>query len=713
MNNELWEVIHQIYQTLLLPGSDETREGQFLQILDQIQVVIPFKSADILEYDLDQGEALILAKWGEESLHLLTAQRFPIGDPAAYRNTLQGSNLKSLAGDAWLPADYRESQPDQKPFTWTVAHLVARGTILGSLVLGMDPDLVLSPDQVGFLMAAADLLCVALRGIGLTNRTIERTNELETFVQVSTSLRKARMRYEMYPILTSTVTSALHADVGALFILEEGVLTAKAAIGAEGLTGMRYQAGEGMVWQILREGAPTYLPVSPEILPGREAPPWMDLLGAVSTIALIPMTAADQTIGMLFLARLGPEPFTVSEKRELSAVAELGGNAFHRAALMETLEQRVQDRTRALATLYQIAASGNASLTIAEFLEHALNECMDTFQCTHGMIHLLDPETSKLHLAVQRGWPESQLSKSVDWFEEDDFWEWIHEQKEPLWILDPGRDPRSGGYRLIQEGGAYLGAPILSHSQVVGVLSLMGQNVINFTRDDFTLATTIADQVGILLESYRLRKLDEENAVIEERQRLARDLHDSVTQSLYSLVFLSESWRRSIQNGKLEEAHLWPEELEEIAHQALKEMRLLLYELRPVDLDELRLAEALHQRLISVEERSNIHTEIIVTGEDLLPHSLTHELYQIAHEALNNILKHAEASQVTVRLAYTPTSVTLVVTDNGKGFDPASIERMGGLGLLGMQERIRNLSGKLKITSSPGAGTQILAFVSW
>ena len=147
--------------------------------------------------------------------------------------------------------------------------------------------------------------------------------------------------------------------------------------------------------------------------------------------------------------------------------------------------------------------------------------------------------------------------------------------------------------------------------------------------------------------------------------------------------------------------------LGEIAQQALQEMRLLVYELRPLALESEGLKGALEQRLETVERRAGIQARVRVQGEVELAPELEEELYGIAHEALNNMLKHARASEVVLSVRVADGTVVLEVADDGLGFDPANIQDKGGLGLLGMQERADKIGGQLDIDSAPGEGTRV------
>ena len=209
-----------------------------------------------------------------------------------------------------------------------------------------------------------------------------------------------------------------------------------------------------------------------------------------------------------------------------------------------------------------------------------------------------------------------------------------------------------------------------------------------------------------------------EVAVAEERSRLARDLHDSVTQSLHSSTLMAEAGQRLAGAGDLERTRHYLTRLGEISRQALKEMRLLVYELRPLALREVGLVGALQQRLDTVERRAGVEARLVVIGvepgesqEIELPAEVEEALYPIAQEALNNALKHAKPSSVTVtlRLEGEPPArrIALEVADDGRGFDVGTMEGAGGIGLDSMRERAEQVGGILTIHSAPGEGTRV------
>lgn len=195
-------------------------------------------------------------------------------------------------------------------------------------------------------------------------------------------------------------------------------------------------------------------------------------------------------------------------------------------------------------------------------------------------------------------------------------------------------------------------------------------------------------------------------AIAQERDRLSRELHDSVTQSLYGLTLLAESWRRLAHDSKIENLEEPLVEIGDVAEQALKEMRLLIHELRPPLLEKEGLLGALRQRLAAVEKRAGVKVDLTVDDVTELPVAMEEALYYIATEALNNAIKHAAATSVKVSLHAEGGWVELEIADDGKGFDAGSVGARGGMGLANMRERAEDLGGTLTIWSAPGQGTK-------
>jgi len=237
------------------------------------------------------------------------------------------------------------------------------------------------------------------------------------------------------------------------------------------------------------------------------------------------------------------------------------------------------------------------------------------------------------------------------------------------------------------------------------------------------LESQVAQRTAELMQiEETLRQSEMEKAVSAERSRLARDLHDAVTQTLFSASLIAETLPRSWERDQ-EKGHRLLEELRQLSRGALAEMRTLLLELRPAALVETSLSDLLHQLAEAATGQGGVPVEVTVEGECTLPQDVHIALYRITQEALNNVTKHARAGQVTVHLSCTPFpsieadggqrgKVKLVVSDDGRGFNPDEVSP-DSLGLGIMQERAEAIGATLEIESGPGHGSGTQIKVIW
>ncbi len=361
----------------------------------------------------------------------------------------------------------------------------------------------------------------------------------------------------------------------------------------------------------------------------------------------------------------------------------------------EGLAQRLADQSRKLAALYEVIILAGQSLEVPDILRQSLERIAEAVSGQAAVIYEKDEKAGCLHLlsAWGAGFDTSPAPESLPlgWLPLDRI-PWTAQSLEsPFPVVIPGLDH-------------YLGAPITLRGSITGALSVFWSQPNQLPVEDIALFSAMADQLGIILENARLRHSIEAAAATRERRRLARDLHDSVTQSLHSLVLSADTASNRLKLGKLDRLESSLAQLSESARQALKEMRLLLYELRLVPLEEIPLVEALQTRLEAVERRAGVQADLAIEAPNGLPKAWEGDLYAIAVEALNNALKHARASRVSIRLVRSEGGCTLEIADNGLGFDPAR-PKPGGMGLHSMAERAERLGGRLQISAQPGQGT--------
>jgi signal transduction histidine kinase len=255
---------------------------------------------------------------------------------------------------------------------------------------------------------------------------------------------------------------------------------------------------------------------------------------------------------------------------------------------------------------------------------------------------------------------------------------------------------------------AFIAVPFGYQGTFNAVLMLVYDHPINPSASELQLISTFADHAAVAMHNALLYEQAQQAAALEERHRLARDLHDSVTQSLFSMSLLAQVLP-ALWEAQPDEATRSLDELRRLSKEALAEMRALLFQLRPVALEEEGLVEALRRHIESLQRRDGPALTCTATGGDeRMPLPVEEALFRVANEAVGNALKHAHARNIGVTLAAGDGVVNLTVRDDGRGFDPVAHQTQPGhLGLPGMRERVAHLGADLTIESAPGAGTTV------
>jgi signal transduction histidine kinase len=346
------------------------------------------------------------------------------------------------------------------------------------------------------------------------------------------------------------------------------------------------------------------------------------------------------------------------------------------------------------------------SQTIQEFLEHALYQTLYTFNLEDGFIYLLDAanRSGKLMftLAARHGsldgkailariYPPNRFTLS-------------DVNGEPLIINDVKKDERFSAYFSAMTCDYSLAFfPLSVEQEIVGML-VLGQTQVNgFNTYNVMRLGAAADEIA----SFILKEREKQQQIaFLERQRLVLDLHDSLTQKLYGLLTITEAVQVGLEAGAIDQAINLMSRVSENARQAVREMRLFLHQLDPVDIEREGFVSALRQRLVAVEGHADIKVNFKVTGKFSFSKEKERTIYYIAEEALNNILKHAQAKNVLVRLRRRGGWVYLDIIDDGCSFDPAKTQP-GGRGLHNMKARAAQIGAALAIVSGRKKGTKV------
>ncbi|HYX49085.1 MAG TPA: histidine kinase, partial [Ktedonobacteraceae bacterium] len=382
----------------------------------------------------------------------------------------------------------------------------------------------------------------------------------------------------------------------------------------------------------------------------------------------------------------------------------------------ELLEQRVTERTRELTTLLEISHNVASYIELKPLLATVLDQLKMVADYTGSSFSILEGEDfvlvenrgpAPLYQALQLHIPIKTMGI---------IWE-MFSRREPVIIPDVQEDtPLAQAFQTMMGTHlkvpfgyirSWMAVPLAHKEQIIGMLTLSSSEPDYYTPRHASLALAIANQAAVALANARLYEQAQELAALEERQRLARELHDSVSQALYGITLGTHTARTLLQRDPSKVAEPLDYVLSQ-AEAALTEMRALIFELRPESLETEGLVAAMSRQTAALHARHEIVVTTELCHEPELSLKAKEELYRVVQEALHNTVKHARAKKVNVCMHCDSGELLLEICDDGIGFDTTR-SFPGHLGLHSMQERISRLGGTLNIVSKPGQGTCIRA----
>lgn len=372
----------------------------------------------------------------------------------------------------------------------------------------------------------------------------------------------------------------------------------------------------------------------------------------------------------------------------------------------DTNEARQHAREEMFNLLRSFFKSATTSQSSNDLFRDVLFQIVYTFRAESGLISLVESaeEEGKLKytLMAKQGSFVKDSETLLNLYDALEASGWSRDHQEPLIVPDVGRS-RHFSRLMPNPGNSCFGVfPLLFYEQLMGILVLTRSIESGFQNDDIVRLGVVTEELASFINSDRKRKAD---IALAERHRLSQDLHDSITQKLVGLLQLTEAVKLGLQSGAPVDGSRI-DRISESARQALREMRLFLFELAPVNIERDGLLSILQSRLALVEGRSDIQARMLADNDIVLTTQEETEIYYIVEEALNNILKHAGAKTVSIKLQQRSDSVFLEIIDNGSGFDPDQVKE-GSRGLANIRDRARRINAELSLVSSPGQGTTI------
>jgi nitrate/nitrite-specific signal transduction histidine kinase len=396
---------------------------------------------------------------------------------------------------------------------------------------------------------------------------------------------------------------------------------------------------------------------------------------------------------------------TNDEIEELANQFNLMAGQLH--ASYTQLEQRVSNRTKELAVLYRADEELLSHLQLDGLLKALVDVAVDFFETDKSSLLVWDFERNRLVVGASRGF-NSETFNRMSFHAGDGIVGTVMSTGKPAVVEDTHKEQRVATRITEPESiRSFMHVPIKIKGQLFGVFNFSYLTPRTFSEDEQRLFIALAQRAAMAIENAQLYEQAQFAATAEERQRLARELHDAVTQTLFSSSLIADVlpriWERNPEEGRRR-----LEELRQLTRGALAEMRTLLMELRPSALVEVELGDLLRQLSEAFIGRSRIPIQLDIDTSRQIPPDVKVGLYRIAQEALNNIAKHSGASQVILALRSQDEGLELSIADNGCGFDPSGISS-AHLGLKIMSERSREIGVHLTVDSQTGTGTKVIA----
>ena len=614
--------------------------------------------------------------------------------------------------------------------SWMGIPMMAKDRIIGVLTLDHREAGFYRKHHVDLCQAFANQAALEYENARLYSETIKKADELKTMFAVQQAIT-GRLDLDSVLQLIADESRRLTNSVSTAVLLVEGpdlVFSVYSGVDYSKMMGIRVPIDESMLGRHLLQGKSL-------IFKNEQGNPDAQM-GIISeagerTYLIVPLIAGKKPVGIISAISKKTDEFDQEDERILNMFASSAVIGIENARMYEEEKRRhmEDEQKRHVAEgLRDILAILNSNRNLDEILDFIICEAARLMGTDSGALYRLQKENGILTLEAACGLPQEFLSNTNIPVGSGAIGKAVIEKK-PIVINDiPGLLEKTGSLNgmnpqlvwLEANCSGLLAVPLLSKDEVYGGIALYFKKPADaperkrfFSIEEVGLAVAFADQATLAIDNARLKVQAEEIAVNAERSRLARDLHDAVTQTLFSASLIAEVlpriWAKNPDDGRQR-----LEELRQLTRGALAEMRTLLLELRPTTLVEAPLEELLRQLAEATTGRARIPVALNIKGHAVLPTEVKIAFYRIAQEALNNIAKHSGANNAALTLEVDGSDrcreVRLAICDDGRGFDPYTVtgEHLG-LGI--MRERADSICACLAVSSRAGEGTDIA--INW
>ena len=584
--------------------------------------------------------------------------------------------------------------------------LMARGRAIGVLNVGSMRARQFDAEDSELLQLFANQAALAIENARLLHRETDQARRLEVLYDTAKMLTSSLELTDVLDAITEAAARLTGASFCVCFLVDEetGDLCYAAGRGRqpELWRGLRLKPGEGLVGLAVAEDRP--------VLVGdmrdhpRAVRSDLDRAEGLRAVVYAPLRARGRVIGALGAGRTEPNSFTEEHLRLLSAFADHAASAIANARLYDHTELHL----RQLEALRDVVESISSELELSTLLDKVVVQAVRLLDAHGGTVSLVDPRTGLATLKSVYGLPPELVD--VELPAGTGLVGQVLERREPV-LVDRYADlPQPFSHPALRDLQGGVAVPIWRQEALIGVFAIFTRDAERrFTTHDMAMLALFAKHAAIAIENARLYEQSQQAAVTEERNRLAREIHDTLAQGLTGIILQLELVDMAV--GEPEEVRKRLNRALELARDSLAEARRSVLDLRAEALEGRSLPQALEKLTRDFGRELNVKATFRgpPTGERF-PARIESGLYRIAQEALGNVRKHAAAKRLTVELRAREDHLWLTVRDDGRGFDPRKVggPRDGsGFGLRGMSERAALLGGELSIESRPGKGTKV------
>jgi nitrate/nitrite-specific signal transduction histidine kinase len=568
-----------------------------------------------------------------------------------------------------------------------------------------------SRDELGELARSFDAmrqrLKESLAGLERRNRELSVLNEVALAASQLLDLQ------QILDLALDTVVNMLGVQAGSIYLRDEesGRLTQRACRGlsqaqCQEIERLRQQPGGDLSRQVTQSGKVIF--VADMAAEDRFHRLWDDLRDR--SYVNIPLKSKGAVVGTMGLVTYAGQPLTEREGEILKMVGREIGIAIDNALLLAETRRREQ----VARTLYRLGTQISASLELGQVLAAVAEAARQVLAADIGVVGLLDEDSQEVSVKAAAG-ARTDALKGLRVPVRGEVPGSTLASGQPLIVAEYRPDlPIPHARDLIVAEGvvSFLAVPLWRSERLLGLLGVMTRQRRRFSQDDVQLLTRLAHQVVVAVENARLYQQVRHLTALEERDRLAREIHDHLAQALGYLNLKASITDGLLSEGQIARAQASLLELKKIARETYIDVREAIFSLRTIVSPGLGLLPTLREYLAEYRTHYGVDAQLVVDDESLaqFPPDVGIQIIRIAKEALTNVRKHAGASKAWICFERDGDWIRITVGDDGRGFDPAQVARESRqyFGLQIMQERAESVGGSLELDSQPGKGTRVV-----